>query len=98
MSTATTTPQYLTLQDAGALGFGANSTLRAKIASGLLPAVKIGGRLKVRRDDLEALVVPKAIPADPDAVADAIARAVAAAPPLGPERVERLAALLARAA
>mgnify|MGYP000975492731 CR=1 FL=1 len=53
---------YLNLTDAVELGFGAYQTLRRYIAQGKLPAVKVGGRIKVLRSDLNALAVPKRQP------------------------------------
>ena len=50
---------YLNLSDAVELGYGGYQTLRRYIADGQLPAVKIGGRVKVLRADLDALAVPK---------------------------------------
>lgn len=49
---------YLNLTDAVELGFGAYQTLRRYIAQGKLPAVKVGGRIKVLRPDLDALAIP----------------------------------------
>ena len=54
---------YLTPQEAAAEGFGAYSTLRTWIAKDRLPAYKTGKRVKVLREDLEALAVP--VHADP---------------------------------
>ena len=47
---------YLSLQEAVGLGFGAYQTLRKYIAEGRLPAVKIGGRVKVLRADLDEVL------------------------------------------
>lgn len=46
---------YLNLTDAVELGFGAYQTLRRYIAQGKLPAVKVGGRIKVLRSDLNEI-------------------------------------------
>lgn len=81
---------YLTLQEAAAEGYGAYSTLRAWIAKGRLPAYKTGKRVKVLREDLEALAIP--VHADP--VDAAIDKLVAAAPPLTAEQTRRLRELL----
>lgn len=51
-------PLYLTLPAAADLGYAAVPTLRSWISQGLLPAYRIGGRVKVRPQDLEDLVVP----------------------------------------
>lgn len=81
---------YLTLQEAVAEGFGAYSTLRLWIAQGKLPAYKIGKRVKVLREDLEALAVPvRANPVDA-----AINKLVAAAPSFTAEQTRRLRDLL----
>lgn len=81
---------YLTLQEAVAEGFGAYSTLRLWIAQGKLPAYKTGKRVKVLREDLEALAVPvRANPVD-----HAIDKLVAAAPSLSDEQTRRLRELL----
>lgn len=81
---------YLTLQEATAEGFGAYSTLRSWIAQGKLPAVKTGKRVKVLREDLEALAVP--VGADP--VDRHIKALVDAAPRLSDEQISRLRAAL----
>lgn len=83
----------LDLIEAGQIGFGAYSTLRKKITSGVLPAVKVNGRIKVRLSDLEALAVPTNERTFEDVEA-AIERLVAAAPPLTPEQTRRLRDLL----
>lgn len=77
---------YLTLQEAAAEGFGAYSTLRTWIAQGRLPAYKTGNRVKVRREDLEALAVPMGI----DPVERHIKALVDAAPRLSDEQIARL--------
>ena len=84
---------YLSLQEAVGLGFGAYQTLRKYIAEGRLPAVKIGGRVKVLRADLDALAVPKRAAAFEDVEA-AVERIAASAPPLTDAQVRRLASLL----
>lgn len=81
---------YLTLREAAAEGYGAYSTLRTWIAKGRLPAYKTGKRVKVLREDLEALAIP--VHADP--VDAAIDKLVAAAPPLTAEQTRRLRELL----
>ncbi|WP_078057212.1 excisionase family DNA-binding protein [Corynebacterium provencense] len=48
----------VTLQEAVEEGYGAYSTLRMWIAQGKLPAYKTGSRIKVRREDLDALLTP----------------------------------------
>lgn len=85
--------QYLNLTDAVELGYGAYQTLRNYIAIGKLPAVKIGGRIKVLRADLDALAVPKR-PSSFKDIESAVERIVASAPPLSDEQVRRLSALI----
>ena len=85
-----TSPRYLTRQEAVAAGYGAYSTLRSWIAQGKLPAYKTGSRVKVLRSDLDALVTPTGV----DPVDAAIDKLVAAAPPLTPEQTRRLHDLL----
>lgn len=94
MSTTTQsiTPTYLSLRQAAAQGYGGYSTLRAHIASGQLQAVRIGGRVRVRPADLEALVAP-ARQQDFDSIEAAVERIAGAAPPLTDEQVRRLSAL-----
>lgn len=83
---------YLNLSDAVELGYGGYQTLRRYIADGQLPAVKIGGRVKVLRADLDALAVPKQ-PVSFETVEAAVERIVASAPPLTDAQCRRLAAL-----
>lgn len=85
---------YLTLQEAAAEGFGAYSTLRSWIAQGKLPAYKTGNRVKVLREDLEALAVP--VGADP--VERHVKALVKAAPRLSDEQIARLRFALGGAA
>lgn len=80
----------LTLQEAVAEGYGAYSTLRMWIAQGKLPAYKTGSRVKVRREDLDALLVPVG-PAPLDVAIDEL---VSAAPTLSSEQRSRLASLV----
>lgn len=83
---------YLNLSEAVELGYGSYQTLRRYIADGQLPAVKIGGRVKVLRADLDALAVPKQ-PVSFETVEAAVERIVASAPPLTDAQCRRLAAL-----
>lgn len=80
----------LTLQEAVAEGYGAYSTLRMWIAQGKLPAYKTGSRVKVRREDLDALLVP----VGPSPLDVAIDELVSAAPTLSSEQRSRLASLV----
>ncbi|WP_336670121.1 helix-turn-helix domain-containing protein [Tsukamurella sp. USMM236] len=88
----------LTLREASELNYGAPSTLRAYIASGKLPAVKIGGRIRIRRADLEALTVPaRGGVSTEEAIASAARALVATAPPLSAEQLDTIAAAFADA-
>ncbi|PCC45838.1 helix-turn-helix domain-containing protein [Brevibacterium aurantiacum] len=84
---------FIHLKDAVALGYGSYQTLRRYIADGRLPTAKIGGRVKLLRADLDALVVPTA-PSNREPIESAVERVVAAAPPLTPKQRERLAVIL----
>lgn len=101
-ATATSLPEhlsapYISLQEGVSLGYGAYSTLRSWIADGRLPAVKIGGRVKITVADLEALARPKVTDgtgsAQQSADNAAVARVVAAAPRLTDEQREQLATI-----
>lgn len=83
---------YLSLQEAATLGYGAYSTLHRWTRDGRLPSVKIGGRVKVLRRDLDALATPKQT-ASFESIEDAVQRLVASAPPLTDAQCRRLAAL-----
>ena len=87
--------EYLTVHEAVALGYGAESTLRRWIRLGRLPAVKIGGRVKLRPADLEALARPvTSDPANEDDLDVVVQRLVAKAPALTPGQIRELAAVL----
>lgn len=87
---------FLSLHEAVQLGYGGYSTLRARIASGRLPAHRIGRMYRVRREDLEILRAPTPMPHTERLNADSetIRRLVAAAPRLTAEQREQLAAIL----
>ena len=80
----------VTLQEAVEEGYGAYSTLRMWTAQGKLPAYKTGSRIKVRREDLDALLTP----VGPDPIDVAIDELVSAAPTLSSEQRSRLASLV----
>lgn len=80
----------VTLQEAVEEGYGAYSTLRMWIAQGKLHAYKTGSRIKVRREDLDALLTP----VGPDPIDVAIDELVSAAPTLSSEQRSRLASLV----
>ena len=74
-------PTRLALQEAAALGFAGYSTLRKKIASGELPAERVGRRYFIRESDLEAMVAPATgRPTEHASINSAIDRLVASAP------------------
>jgi len=86
-------PELLTLKQASALGYGGYSTLRGYVASGKLPAERIGRLVKVRPADLDALGVPTSTaPTDP--IDAAIEVLVQHAPQIGQDRRARLAQVL----
>ncbi|WP_279064554.1 helix-turn-helix domain-containing protein [Dermabacter hominis] len=92
-SPPSTRTHYVTLQEAAAEGYGAYSTLRGWIRKGKLPAVKTGGRVKVLREDLDALAIP--IGQSPTDVA--IAKLVEQAPELSRDQIAKLSQVLAAA-
>lgn len=90
---------YISLQDAVRRGHGAYSTLRGWIADGRLPAVKIGGRVKLTVADLEALAKPtrsaeRQHRLDEQALEAAIDAVVERAPKLSAAQAARLATIL----
>lgn len=86
--------EWLTLAEVTELGYGSRWTLRQRIKRGELAASKIGSVIKVRREDLAAMVVPiePEQPAFED-VESAIEAIVASAPPLTDAQCRRLAGL-----
>lgn len=94
-ATTLTPPKRLTLQVAAERGFAGYSTLRKKIATGELPAERVGRRYLVREDDLESMVTPVVgRPTEHASINAAIDRLVASAPRLSHEQRERLATVL----
>lgn len=85
--------EWLSLKEAVALGYGGYSTLRERIARRELQAYRIGGLVKVRREDLDALLLPARGEPTFEDVETAVQRIVAAAPPLTDAQCRRLAAL-----
>lgn len=100
LAPAQTAPsQYISLQDAVELGYGGYSTLRSWIADGRLPAVKIGGRVKLTIADLDALARPinaaeRQRQLDEQALEAAIDAVVERAPKLSAVQSARLASIL----
>ncbi|MDE9364125.1 DNA-binding protein [Luteipulveratus sp. YIM 133132] len=89
-------PVRVPLTDAAKIGtYGGYSTLRKKIADGELPAERVGRRLFVRRDDLEAMATPVVgHPTEQATIEKAIERIVSSAPRLSAEHRDRLAVIL----
>lgn len=82
--------ELLTLQQAVEEGYGAYSTLRLWIKKGELQAYKTGNRVKIRREDLESLLVP----ANSSTVDAIINELVSSAPTLTSEQRSRLASIV----
>lgn len=95
MSVHTSAPgeQLLTLSEATSAGYAGYSTLRRYISDGRLPASKIGGRVRVRRADLDALLTPAKAELSFDELETHVARLAAAAPPLTRDQITRLGRL-----
>lgn len=89
---ATATDTLLTLQQAVEHGYGGYSTLRKYIAEGRLPASKVGARIKVRRSDLDALLV-RTSDLSFEVIEAEVERLAAKAPPLTDDQCRRLAAV-----
>lgn len=88
-------PVRRSLKEAAERGFGGYSTLRKKIASGELPADRVGRRYLILESDLEAMAAPViGRPTEHASISAAIDRLVASAPRLSKEQRERLASLL----
>lgn len=88
-------PIRRSLNEAVERGFGGYSTLRKRIASGELPAERVGRRYLILESDLEAMVAPVVgRPTEHASVSAAIDRLVASAPRLSREQRERLAGIL----
>lgn len=100
MPAATTiTTTRVSLQDAASSRKIGYSTLRKRIADGDLPAERVGRRIFVRVDDLEAMSEPIVGRPQADRAVDAaITRIVSAAPRLTTDQRERLAIILGGAA
>jgi len=88
-------PDYLAdIRDVAAMGYGHPQTIRQRIRAGVLPAVKVGGKYKVRVGDLPR---PSAAPAgrpeqeDLDAIAEAVVKGF---PPLTADQKAALGRLL----
>lgn len=88
------TREWVSIREASLLGYGSQTTLRKRIADGVLTDSKIGRVTKVRRADLDSLVTP-VYPPDRvfEDVESAVERIVASAPPLSDAQVRRLSSL-----
>ncbi len=100
----TTTRRLLTVSETAAYLRCSAYTIRRRIADGSIPARKFGRSYRIDLDELEAAAAPVA-PADArsdsalaERFAAHIARSIAAAPPLSPDQVSRISALLTSAA
>jgi excisionase family DNA binding protein len=99
---STLTPDRLTLPEASIYCGKHVATIRRRIHSGELPAVRIGRRHCVLSSDLDNLFTPVAVPVVPRHVStgpfedlEAAAKRVAAmAPPLSADQRARIASLL----
>ncbi len=89
-------PVRVPLTKAAQIGtYGGYSTLRKKVAEGDLPAVRVGRRIFVHLDDLDAMAEPVVgHPTTTASIEKAIDRIVASAPCLSPEQRDRLAEVL----
>lgn len=102
MSTASTvsvTPDLLDIRYVSGLGYGHPQTIRDRIHQGEVPAVLVGNRFKIRREDLHLLAKPlgpvhTAGEGDLDAL---VKRIVDGFPPLTPDEKAELGQLLAAA-
>ena len=85
--------RWLWLAEAVDEHYGGYSTLRKHIAEGrLATAEKVGKRWRVRKYDLDSLVVERAVEPSCEDVEAAVARIVAAAPPLSDKQIRTLGA------
>ena len=85
--------RWLWLAEAVDAQYGGYSPLRRYIAEGrLTSAEKVGTRWRVRKYDLDGLIVRRAVEPSCDDVEAAVARIVASAPPLTDAQIRRLGA------
>lgn len=94
MSSTQNQPQTVySLRDLADRGYGAYSTLRGHVAAGRLPSIRVGNRIKIRQEDLDAFVAGSATGWVEDD-ASVIRRVVAKAPTLTQAQREDLAMIL----
>lgn len=85
----------LTLQEAAASRRVGYSTLRKRVSDGTLPAERVGRRVFVRPEDVDAMAVPVlGRPTLDRTIESAVARVVEAAPRLTIHQRERLAVVI----
>lgn len=90
----TKNPSRIPLQEAALSRRIGTSTLRKRVADGTLPAERIGRRIYIRPEDLDALAQPVVGRPTADRVIEsAVARVVEAAPRLTADQRERLAVI-----
>lgn len=83
--------RWLWLAEAIEDHYGGYSTLRQHIAEGrLATAEKVGNRWRVRKYDLDGLIVKRAVEPSYEDVGAAVARIVASAPPLSDVQIRTL--------
>src|SRR5699024_5464916 len=89
-------PVRVPLTKAAQVGtYGSYSTLRKKVADGDLPAERVGRRIFVQLEDLEAMATPVVgRPTDQATIERAINRIVGSAPSLSAEQRDRLVDVL----
>ncbi|SDP13812.1 DNA binding domain-containing protein, excisionase family [Microbacterium testaceum StLB037] len=101
MPALTVSPPHarLTLSEAARLHRIGYSTLRKRVSDGSLPSQRVGRRIFVRPEHLDAMSTPVVgRPSADRAVESAISRVVEAAPRLTEAQRERLAVILGAAA
>lgn len=82
---------YLSPRQAADAGYGGYSTLLKYIREGTLPAQRAGRRIRLRTQDLEALLEHTGSSGSEAVVDAAVARIVASAPQLTDEQIAQLA-------
>ncbi|MCF8610207.1 DNA-binding protein [Gordonia sp. HY285] len=83
--------RWLWLAEAVEEHYGGYSSLRRYITEGrLATAEKVGKRWRVRKYDLDGLIVKRAVDPSPEDVEAAVARIVASAPPLSDSQIRKL--------
>ncbi|WP_313420552.1 hypothetical protein [Brevibacterium casei] len=58
MTAIDTLDRLYSVRELWELGYGSKNSIRALIADGVVPAVKVGNRFKVRESDLYLIAVP----------------------------------------